>query len=93
MQIRLRKPADIEGSVSLRGEQDGFWSRSISNMLRRLFVQAGYQVAVDESFLQDTWHPPRGLPQQVLLFLGDPLNQVDVPWVPETLIQNWSVRA
>lgn len=27
MQVRLRLPADIEGSVSLRSEEDGFWSR------------------------------------------------------------------
>ena len=82
---------DIEGAVSLRGEQDGFWSRSVSNMLKRLFHEAGYEATVDELFLQDKWAPPRGLRQRIMLFLGDPLMEVEVPWKPESLIQNWSI--
>jgi hypothetical protein len=29
----------------------------------------------------------------LLLLLGDPLNQVDVPWSPTTSVQNWTLAA
>ena len=92
LQVRLRQPADIEGNVSLRSEQNGFWSRSVSNMLRRLIVAAGYSATVDEVFIQDTWAPPSGLKERILLFFGDPMMEVEVPWKPESLIQNWTVN-
>ena len=77
--------------MSLRSEQDGFWSRSVSSMLGQLFQAAGYQPTVDEVFIQDQWAGPRGMRQKMLLFLGDPLMEVDVPWVPESLIQSWTL--
>lgn len=91
MQVRLQQPADIHGSVSLRSEQDGFNSRSVANLLRRLFARAGYDAHADEVFLQDAWHGPKGLKDRILLFLGDPLMSVEVPWTPESLVQNWTV--
>lgn len=92
MQVRLRLPADIEGSVSLRSEQDGFWSRSISSMLMQLFVAAGYGASVDELFIQDQWGGPKSLKDKVLLFFGDPLlMEVEVPWIPQSLVQNWTL--
>lgn len=90
MQVRLRLPADIEGSVSLRSEHEGFWSSSVSSMLQSLFRRAGVDAAVDEFFFQDQWEPPQGLAERVLLFLGDPLQRVEVPWRPQSLIQNWT---
>jgi hypothetical protein len=88
----MRLPADIEGSVSLRTEQDGFWSRSVSNMIKRLLALAGYAATADEFFMQDNWQPPSSVQDRLLLFLGDPLNQVEVPWKAESLIQNWNVQ-
>lgn len=88
-QVRLRRPADVEGSVSLRSEEDGFWSRAVSSMLIQLLRDGGYDAAADEYFLQDEWEPPRGLRERLLLFLGDPLMEVEVPWRPESLIQDW----
>jgi hypothetical protein len=47
---------------------------------------------VDEYFVQDTWQGPPGLADRVLLALGDPLEMVDVPFVPSTLVQDWVVE-
>jgi hypothetical protein len=38
---------------------------------------------------QDNWSGPTDLKQRLLLALGDPLQQVDIPWHPTTLIQDW----
>ena len=85
-------PADIEASVALRAEEDGFWSRSLSSMMMQLMKEAGYQsVGVDEYFYQDYWSGPQSLQDKVLLLLGDPLQQVDVPWKPTTLVQDWQI--
>jgi hypothetical protein len=91
VQVRIRLPADVEGSVSLRSEENGFWGRPVSSMLGRLLHHAGYQSTVDEFFFQDEWAPPAGLKQKIMLFLGDPLMEVEVPWQPESLIQTWTV--
>ena len=90
LQVRLRLPADVEGSVSLRSEHEGFWSSSVSSMLQSLFRRAGVNAAVDEFFFQDQWEPPQGLAERALLFFGDPLQRVEVPWRPQSLIQNWA---
>ena len=73
----------------MRSEDDSFWSRAVSSTLCELLRDAGYTPTVDEFFLQDTWQQPKGLSQQLLLLFGDPLNVVDVPWLPQSLIQNW----
>ena len=91
MQVRLQQPADLQASVSLRSEQDGFTSRSVANMLRQLFAKVDYAASTDEVYLQDAWHGPTNLKDRILLFLGDPLMTVEVPWTPESLIQNWAV--
>jgi hypothetical protein len=44
LQIRVHLPADIEGSVALRAEDDAFWSRSVSSMINALLMEAGVQV-------------------------------------------------
>ena len=44
---------------------------------------------VDEYFFQDRWQGPASLKDKILLFLGDPLMTVEVPWEPTTLIQDW----
>eukprot|EP00892_Ulva_mutabilis_P005388 jgi/Ulvmu1/3220/UM015_0261.1 len=90
-QVRLRQPADIEGSVSLRSEENGFWSRSVSSILQSLLKDAGYSSSVDEVFFQDEWQPPKSLKDRIVLFFGDPLMQVEVPWEPQSLIQNYTV--
>eukprot|EP00775_Hariotina_reticulata_P007811 gene7811-8008_t len=89
-QIKLKLPADIEGAVALRAEEDGFWSRQVSSMLVALFQAAGYSSpAADEYFYQDYWAGPSSAADKLLLLLGDPLQQVAVPWTPTTLVQNW----
>ena len=95
-QIKLYLPADIAGGVALRAEEDGFWSRAVSSMISRLLYCSGYgrgNTSVDEYFFQDAWSGPTRLQDKVLLFFGDPLQLVDVPWAPTTLVQNWTVSA
>jgi hypothetical protein len=76
--------------VALRAEEDGFWSRHVSSMIGALLKSAGYSsVTADEYFYQDYWAGPSSAADKLLLLLGDPLQQVDVPWTPTTLVQNW----
>lgn len=49
-------------------------------------------VEVDEYFYQDVWQGPRGLGSQLLLLLGDPLEQVGVDFVPTSLVQDWRLQ-
>ena len=44
---------------------------------------------VDEYFFQDLWRGPTSVVDKILLFLGDPLMTVEVPWEPTTLVQDW----
>lgn len=91
-QLKLQQPADIEGAVALRSEEDGFWSRHISSLISALLRSGGYSPVVDEYFSQDAaWRGPQSAGGKLLLLLGDPLNQVDVPWDPDTLVQNWTL--
>jgi hypothetical protein len=61
-------------------------------MMMQLLKDAGYEsVGVDEYFYQDYWSGPQSLGDKVLLLLGDPLQQVDVPWKPTTLVQDWQI--
>ncbi|KAG1667070.1 hypothetical protein FOA52_000433, partial [Chlamydomonas sp. UWO 241] len=93
-QLKLHQPADIAGSIALRAEEDGFWSRAVSSMAVALMGKAGYgRAVVDEYFVQDTWQGPPSLAARVLLALGDPLEMVDVPFVPSTLVQDWVLEA
>ncbi|PNH12105.1 hypothetical protein TSOC_001013 [Tetrabaena socialis] len=50
------------------------------------------QLEVSEYFYQDAWMGPKDWKQQLLLFLGDPLEQVGVDFVPTTLVQNWRLQ-
>ncbi|KAK9836920.1 hypothetical protein WJX74_011061 [Apatococcus lobatus] len=89
-QVRLERPADISAAVSLREEEQGFWSKNASSMLQAVLSAAGYpEAAADEFFFQDKWKGPSSLKERVLLFLGDPLQQVGVPFNPTTLVQDW----
>lgn len=90
-QIKLSQPADIEASVALRSEEEGFWSRHVSSMLVALLREGGYQPAVDEYFYQDSWSGPSSTADKLLLLFGDPLQQVGIPWTPTTLVQDWTV--
>eukprot|EP00955_Chlamydomonas_euryale_P012820 138311-Chlamydomonas_euryale.AAC.2 len=91
-QVKIHEPADIKGSIALRAEEDGFWSRAVSSMVAVLLKQAGYGEAVaDEYFFQDEWSGPTDFSSQLLMLLGDPLEMVDVPFVPTTLIQNYQL--
>ncbi|CAG9467195.1 unnamed protein product [Pedinophyceae sp. YPF-701] len=92
-QVRLLRPADIEGAVSLRAEEDGDWGHLVSASVAALLEAGGIKADVDEYFFQDSWEPPRTLWEKVLLFFGDPLFQVQVPWTPTSLIQDWVVTA
>lgn len=59
----------------------------------RLLQLAGYSTSVvDEYFYQDEWQGPSRLSDRILLFLGDPLEQVDVPFTPTTLVQNYTLN-
>ena len=43
--------------------------------------------------VQDEWRGPRTLQERALLLVGDPLQTVEVPWVPTSLIQDWRLGA
>lgn len=90
-QIRVYLPADVQGSVALRAEEDAFWGRWVSSMLLTVLSTAGYSASVDEFFYQDYWSGPNSLSDQVLLVFGDPLQKVDIPFIPTTLVQDWSL--
>ncbi|GIL72863.1 hypothetical protein Vretifemale_3159 [Volvox reticuliferus] len=49
-------------------------------------------VECDEFFYQDQWEGPKSFADKMLLFFGDPLQQVAVDFVPTTLVQNWRLR-
>ena len=91
IQLKLQQPVDIEGAVALRSEEDGFWSRHVSSLVAAMLHAAGYQPVVDEYFYQDYWSGPQSPADKLLLLFGDPLQQVEVPWNPTTLVQNWSL--
>ncbi|MEW5305544.1 MAG: hypothetical protein WDW36_008078 [Sanguina aurantia] len=92
-QLRLHQPADLAGSVAIRSEDEGFWPRAVSSMLKHLLADAGYTAAtVDEYFFQDIWEGPTSLSDRLLLLFGDPLERVEVPFNPSTLVQNWELR-
>lgn len=59
----------------------------------RIFVitPRDQQMDIVQVFFQDEWQPPMNLKERILLFIGDPLMQVEVPWEPQSLVQNWSV--
>eukprot|EP00963_Diacronema_lutheri_P010443 scaffold1052_cov339-Pavlova_lutheri.AAC.59 len=88
-QVRLKNPADIVSSVALRAEEDGFWQRCVSSVLGAFLEERGLGSAVDEYIFQDQWTGPRTLGGKVLLYFGDPLQQVDVPFQPNAILQEW----
>jgi hypothetical protein len=112
-QVKVHLPADIEASVALLQEEEGFWGRSCSALLGAVFEAGGWGAAsvagagsgpaaaggggggggaaVDEFFYQDAWSGPSALGDRLLLLLGDPLQQVEVPFTPQTLVQNWQL--
>ena len=92
-QIKLLQPADIEGSVALRSEEDGDM-RVTSSLLAALLEAGGYVgVVCDEFWSQDSWSGPQSAGGKLLMLLGDPLQAVDIPWQPTTLVQNWTLAA
>jgi hypothetical protein len=85
-QVRLVAPADIEGGVALRAEEDGFWAALVPSALAALLRAAGRPAAVDETYFQDAWQSPPALRDRLLLALGDPFFEVEVPFTPDTLV-------
>lgn len=78
--------------MALRQEEDGFWGHAVSSMMAALYAAGGYSGAgADEYFYQDAWSGPSALSDRVLLLLGDPLQQVEVPFTAQTLVQNWQL--
>lgn len=89
-QITLRAPADILGSVSLRGEEDGWFGHAASAALAAVLRAGGWPHSLpDEFFFQDEWQGPQSIRDWLLLQFGDPLQNVEVPWEPTSLIQDW----
>jgi hypothetical protein len=61
-------------------------------MLAALLAAGGYSAeSTDEYFYQDNWQGPSSAAGKLLLLFGDPLQQVDVPWTPTTLVQDWTL--
>ncbi len=61
-------------------------------MLQLLLAAGGYgDAAVDSYFAQDAWSGPTDVKSRLLLALGDPLDMVEVPWHPTTLVQDWQL--
>lgn len=54
--------------------------------MEAVFEAAGLSVTCDETFFQNEWQSPSDLKSKLLLFIGDPLFQVDVPFTPDTLV-------
>lgn len=118
-QIRLLLPADIEGCVSLRAEEGGFWPRCVagrtpslhfpwaaSPLISRADLRRLVPLAIEELchaagfpgtttkyevFFQDAYQPPKSLADRLLLFAGDPLFLVEVPWQPTSLIVDFAI--
>jgi len=85
-QLRLEQPADLEGGVALRAEEDGWWAALVPSALGALLRVARRPAVLDETYFQDRWQSPPALRDRVLLALGDPFFQVEVPFVPDVLI-------
>ncbi len=63
----------------------------MSSALSALLARGGYTATADEYFSQDNWSGPTSLRERLLLALGDPLQAVDIPWRPTTLVQDWAL--
>jgi hypothetical protein len=85
-QLRVEQPADLEGGVALRAEEDGFWAALVPAALGALLRSANRPAEIDEVYFQDAWQGPAALSDRVLLALGDPFFTVEVPFVPDVLI-------
>jgi hypothetical protein len=72
--------------VALRAEEDGFWAALVPSALGALLRATGRPAVIDETYFQDNWQSPAALSDRVLLALGDPFFQVEVPFVPDVLI-------
>ncbi|KAF5837526.1 hypothetical protein DUNSADRAFT_4219 [Dunaliella salina] len=91
-QIKLYQPADLEGSIALRSEEEAFWPSTVPNMITLLLEAAGYQQAISDTyFYQDRWQGPKSWTDQLLLKLGDPLEQVGIDFYPTTLVMDWQI--
>jgi len=91
-QIKLYQPAELEGSIALRSEEEAFWPSTVPNMIMLLLEAAGYQQAFpDTYFYQDRWQGPKSWTDQLLLKLGDPLEQVGIDFYPTTLVMDWQI--
>ena len=93
MLARLMHLAGYRSSVdeyffqdSWRGPQRKVWTRDVDR--RCGTVQGG-----PAEFLSSPLLPSPSATQvdQLLLFFGDPLQLVDVPWTPTTLVQDWQL--
>lgn len=52
-QVTLRGPADIQGSVCLRGEEDAWWGKAESSLLGAVLAAGGHpDASADEFFFQ-----------------------------------------
>ncbi|GBF88207.1 hypothetical protein Rsub_00919 [Raphidocelis subcapitata] len=92
-QIKMLQPADIRASVALRSEEDGFWGRHVSAAVGALLAAGGWSTlnTPGEYFYQDDWKGPSSLGDKLLLALGDPLQTVDIPWTPTTLVSDYAI--
>ncbi len=61
-------------------------------MISLLLEAAGYAAEASEYWYQDTWQGPKAWQDQLLLALGDPLEQVGIDFVPTTLVQDWELK-
>ena len=63
-------------------------------MLEALLAAGGWRAreAPGQYFYQDGWSGPADLRSRLLLALGDPLEAVDVPWDPTTLVMDFVVE-
>jgi len=95
-QVRLLRPADIEGSVSLRAEENGDFGFITTAAIGAL-LEAGLPEdlrAIPNAYLfQDAWQPPKSAVDRILLLLGDPLFMVEVPWEPTSMIEDWIITS
>lgn len=92
LQVRLLLPADLDGSISHQQEQ-GFYPAIVPVALR-LILQIGFNPEAkwtDLYFFQDAYRPPSSLKDKLLLAFGDPLQTVEIPWIPTSLVVDFTV--
>lgn len=68
-------------------DEGAIWPRFVTCIVKAITDASGRPaMSATEFFFQDSFQPPQGLRDRMLLAIGDPLGIVGVPWTPTSLI-------